>query len=117
MDTGPSFGLWLKKRRRALDLTQNALAQRVGCSPATIRKIEADQRRPSRQIAELLAEVLEIAPADRATFTKVARGERRTDRLPADAPVAAPSPPRSTQLSGVSSRSRRGGWIGSCFQS
>ncbi len=98
MDIGPSFGLWLKKRRRALDLTQAALAQRVGCSPATIRKIEADERRPSREIAELLANVLEIAPADRATFAKVARGERRTDRLPADVPVGASSPTRPPHL-------------------
>ncbi|MGH8631367.1 MAG: ATP-binding protein, partial [Burkholderiales bacterium] len=51
------------------------------CSVATIRKIEADERRPSRQIAELLAEVLEIAPDERDIFMKVARGERRVDRL------------------------------------
>lgn len=98
MDTGPSFGLWLKKRRRALDLTQDTLARRVGCSPATIRKIEADERRPSRQVAELLADVLEIAPADRATFVRVSRGERRTDWLPAVAPLDAPSPTRATHL-------------------
>ena len=81
MDVGASFGAWLRQRRRALDLTQDALAQRVGCSVATIRKIEADERRPSRQIAELLAEVLEIAPDERDTFMKVSRGERRVDRL------------------------------------
>ena len=33
-----SFGEWLKQRRKALDLTQNELAERVGCSLATIRK-------------------------------------------------------------------------------
>jgi len=27
-----SLGLWIKRRRKALDLTQAALAQRVGCS-------------------------------------------------------------------------------------
>src|SRR3990170_5878755 len=81
MNVEASFGAWLQRRRKALDLTQEALAQRVRCSVATIRKIEADERRPSRQIAELLAEVLEIAPDDRDTFMKVARGERRVDRL------------------------------------
>ncbi len=81
MDVGASFGAWLRLRRKTLDLTQDALAQRVGCSVATIRKIEADERRPSRQIAELLAEVLEIAPNERNTFMKVARGEQRVDRL------------------------------------
>ncbi len=46
-----------------------------------LRKIEADERRPSRQIAERLAECLKIAPDERATFLQVARGERRVDRL------------------------------------
>ena len=46
-----SFGNWVKHRRKALDLTQLELAQRVGCSLATIVKIESDERRPSRQDA------------------------------------------------------------------
>lgn len=44
-----------------------------------LRKIEDDERRPSAQIAELIANCLEIE--DRDTFTKVARGEWTTDRL------------------------------------
>ena len=47
-----SFGHWLQRRRKALDLTQEELARRVGCAAETLRKIEADARRPSRQIAE-----------------------------------------------------------------
>ncbi len=103
MDSEVPFGLWLKRRRRALDLTQDALAQRVGCSLATIQKIEADERRPSRQIADLLARALELPPADHETFLRVARGERRADRLPSALPSAgqlpglAP-PPRPTNL-------------------
>jgi transcriptional regulator with XRE-family HTH domain len=62
-----SFGHCLERRRRALDLTQEALAQRVGCAAETLRKIEADARRPSRQIAERLAEVLELPAAERTT--------------------------------------------------
>jgi transcriptional regulator with XRE-family HTH domain len=58
MEPFTSFGLWLKERRRLLDLTQTDLANGVGCSVVTIRKIEADERRPSRQIAELLADCL-----------------------------------------------------------
>src|SRR5688572_2249265 len=77
-----SFGVWLKERRKLLDLTQTDLANRVGCSVMTIRKIEADERRPSRQIAELLAGCLEIAPEDHHTFIKVARAELRVERLP-----------------------------------
>jgi predicted ATPase/DNA-binding XRE family transcriptional regulator len=98
-----SFGEWLRRRRRALDLTQEALAARVGCSVATIRKIETDDRRPSRQIAEILAEVLAIAPDERPLFLQVARGERRTERLasaplPTDRPGVRPTPAPPSRL-------------------
>src|SRR5512135_2553797 len=86
MEVGASFGAWLKRRRKALDLTQEALAGKVGCSIATIQKVEADERRPSRQIAELLAQHLAIPAAERVTFLRVARGELRVDRL-AEAPL------------------------------
>ncbi len=76
-----SLGLWIKRRRKALDLTQNELAQRVGCSLETIRKIEGDARRPSREIATLLADTLELAADERSSFIKVARAEMGADRL------------------------------------
>src|SRR6266436_5254470 len=63
-----SFGYWVRRRRKALDLTGAELAQQVGCAGVTIRKIETDARRPSRQIAERLAECLQIPPEDRAAF-------------------------------------------------
>jgi len=75
MDGFVSFGYWVRRRRKVLDLTQAILAQRVGCSLVTIRKIERDERRPSRQIAELLADQLLIPEADRAQFIRMARGE------------------------------------------
>lgn len=81
MEVETSFGRWLQRRRKALDLTQEELAQRVGCAAETIRKIEADVRRPSRQIAERLAESLEIPESDRAAFVKAARAELAADRL------------------------------------
>lgn len=81
MDVGASFGLWMKQRRKTLDLTQRALADLAGCSPATIEKIEADERRPSLQLAGLLADALEVPEAERADFLKVARGGRSVDRL------------------------------------
>ncbi len=82
-----SFGTWIKYRRKALDLTQQELAQRVGCSISLIFKIESDERRPSRQIAELLAEHLEIPPDQRALFLKVARQEKAFDALDAGPPL------------------------------
>ena len=49
---------------------------------ATVRKIEGDERRPSVQLAERLADVLAIAPHDRAAFMQSARAARAADRLP-----------------------------------
>lgn len=69
-------------------MTQADLARCVGCSVATIRKIESDARRPSRQIAALLAECLHIPPAERPAFVKTARGDASTAQLQ---PPTAPS--------------------------
>jgi predicted ATPase/class 3 adenylate cyclase len=76
-----SLGLWIKRRRKALDLTQDELAQRVGCSLNLIQKIEADARRPSREIAALLADTLELAADEQAPFIQAARVELGADRL------------------------------------
>jgi transcriptional regulator with XRE-family HTH domain len=81
MEHTPSFGYWLRRRRKALDLTQAALAQQVGCAAVTIRRIEADARRPSRQMAERLAECLLIAPTERSVFVEAARARLAVDRL------------------------------------
>ena len=77
-----SFGLWIKRRRKALDLTQDALAALVGCSKDLIVKIEGDARRPSREIAALLATQLQLAPEERDDFIRCARAELAPDRLP-----------------------------------
>ncbi|NTU82775.1 MAG: helix-turn-helix domain-containing protein [Chloroflexales bacterium] len=90
MEPPDSFGLWLKRRRKTLDLTREELAARVGCAVITIRKIEADERRPSLQIAERLAEQLAIPAAERAAFLEAARAERAVHRL---APPPSPPPP------------------------
>jgi tetratricopeptide (TPR) repeat protein/transcriptional regulator with XRE-family HTH domain len=80
-----SFGYWLRRRRKALDLTQGALGEKVSCSSFTIRKIEADERKPSRQLAERLAAALTIPEEERRAFLEVARGVRATSRMALDA--------------------------------
>jgi non-specific serine/threonine protein kinase len=70
-----SFGGWLRRRRRALDMTQADLGRRVGVAAATIRKIEADERRPSTQVAGRLADALALPPDARGLFVDAARGE------------------------------------------
>jgi predicted ATPase len=57
----------------------------VGCSAITLRKLEAEERRPSKQIAERLADVLNVAPDDRPAFLRFARGD----------PFAAPATPKT----------------------
>lgn len=74
-----SCGEWVRRARKALDLTQAALAQQVGCATVTISKIERDERRPSLQMAELLAEHLAIPDAERDNFIRLARGKFVSD--------------------------------------
>ena len=81
MEHDPSFGRWLTRRRQFLRLQRGELAARVGCAVVTLRKIEADERRPSRQIAERLAEQLAIPLHERDSFIRVARGELPVDCL------------------------------------
>jgi predicted ATPase/DNA-binding XRE family transcriptional regulator len=76
MPTGPlTLGEWMKRRRRALDLTQEKLARQVPCSVVTIQKIEGGGRRPSREFARRLAECLDIPPEQHAEWISFARAE------------------------------------------
>ncbi|NJN53374.1 MAG: helix-turn-helix domain-containing protein [Anaerolineae bacterium] len=81
MDTTYSFGYWVKRRRKALDLTQQAVADCVGCATVTIKKIEADARRPSPITAARLAHCLAIAADERERFLAMASGEQPSDSL------------------------------------
>jgi predicted ATPase/transcriptional regulator with XRE-family HTH domain len=89
MEAEVSFGAWVIQQRKALDLTREQLAQRVGCSVSGLRKIESDERRPSQQMAELLADCLQVPPDQRPTFVKAARGVECVERLGAPLPVSA----------------------------
>ena len=72
-----SFGKWLRRRRRELDLTQEELARQVGCAPITVRKIEGDEMRPSKQLAESLSGPLGILAKQREDFIHFARAETK----------------------------------------
>src|SRR3712207_6288675 len=82
MHENVAFGRWLKQRRRSLDLTQDELAARVGCAPGTVRKLEAGGRRPSKAVAQGLADSLQLVGAERVEFLQLARA----------APVDVPPP-------------------------
>ena len=70
-----SFGEWLKRRRKAEGWTQEQLAQQLNCSTITLRKIESEERRPSAQIVERLAEIFKIPSNEQTTFLHFARGD------------------------------------------
>jgi len=78
LSTDLSFGEWLKRKRKALDLTREELAERAGYSAATIRKIEDEERRPSEQIAAQLADIFNIPPHERTDFLRFARGDSKS---------------------------------------
>jgi predicted ATPase/DNA-binding XRE family transcriptional regulator/Tfp pilus assembly protein PilF len=71
-----TFGTWLRQRRKSLDLTQSDLAARVSCSLEAIKKIETQQRRPSKQLAELLIRELKRDGDKHDDLMSLARGVR-----------------------------------------
>ena len=107
-----TFGGWLKRRRMGLGLTQKELARRVGYAAVTLRKMEADELRPSWQMARKLAEVLELTPEEQVQFVRFARDEAHWDDIarpvratppihPAHPPQEpAPYPPQFTSFIG-----------------
>jgi predicted ATPase/DNA-binding XRE family transcriptional regulator len=70
-----SFGEWLKRQRNAKGLIREQLAQQIGCAVITLRKIEAEERRPSPQIVERLADIFDIPQNERTAFLRFARGD------------------------------------------
>jgi len=76
-----SFGAWMAQRRKTLDITQRELAAQINCALATSKKIELDERRPSRDLAEALADALHIPADSQHSFVECARGLRLVDAL------------------------------------
>lgn len=83
-----TFGHWLRLKRKAHDLTREGLANRVGCSAETIRKLETEERRPSAQIADLLANEFHVPAEERGAFLRFARGNPQFQ--PGEAPEEVP---------------------------
>jgi predicted ATPase/DNA-binding XRE family transcriptional regulator len=82
LNDAETFGHWLRQRRRALDLTQVDLARQIDVAPVTIRKLEGDELRPSKHLAEMLADHLGVAPQDREAFLLFARSGRQPEESP-----------------------------------
>jgi TolB-like protein/transcriptional regulator with XRE-family HTH domain/Tfp pilus assembly protein PilF len=95
-----TFGVWLRRRRMALGLTHAELAERAHCSVSALRKIEADERRPSHRLAERLVDGLQVPAAQRPHLIDVARGALAAGRL-AMLPASLLSPPLPTATATV----------------
>ncbi|HUS13449.1 MAG TPA: LuxR C-terminal-related transcriptional regulator [Chloroflexia bacterium] len=102
-----TFGYALRRQRKALDLTQAALATRVGCALTTIKKIETGARQPSHQLMERLADALALSGEERRQWfagadagassgfpaAAAAPGTHPGRSLTAPPPAAPPAPP------------------------
>jgi len=89
------FGEWIRKRRRLEDLTQQALADEVGCARVTLRRIESGVLRPSKELARVFLDRFGIPNDEQEQWIRFARGlapmpgditsssvSRRTSNLP-----------------------------------
>jgi predicted ATPase/DNA-binding XRE family transcriptional regulator len=90
MSTELNFGTWLKQRRSELGLTQDEFAGQLGFSPAMLRKLESGDRRPSGQIASLLAAYFRLPVDEREAFIAFARGSPHS---PVTGETASSAPP------------------------
>jgi transcriptional regulator with XRE-family HTH domain len=95
MSTETPFASWLKQRRKALGLTQQELAERIECSLALLVKLEAGGRRPSGQIALLLAETLGVPADEQQAFLEFARAGGRAESGVPGAGAGSPAPWRA----------------------
>ncbi|MCU0493136.1 MAG: tetratricopeptide repeat protein [Chloroflexaceae bacterium] len=103
MPTDTDFGSTLRRLRRLRDLTQESLAELVGCSDQTIRAIESGRRRASRAMLERMAQVLELPAEERDGFVRLGRSSPAVEINQAEPavadfpPPAAPRPTAATQ--------------------
>jgi non-specific serine/threonine protein kinase len=81
MASPTAFGLWLKQQRQDRKLPRKELAAAIDCSEVVIVKIEGGTRRPSRQIAELLAAYFGVPAAEWPAFETFARADLPAYRL------------------------------------
>lgn len=92
ISTGISFGEWLRQRRHILDLTQQELADQVGCARITLRRIESGSLKPSRELALILLDKLGTPPAQQEQWLRFARGLGEFPEISAGASSSVKSP-------------------------
>jgi predicted ATPase/transcriptional regulator with XRE-family HTH domain len=94
MTTAPtaSFGDLLRRYRVAAGLSQEALAERARLSPRAISDLERGLRRaPYQETVRLLADALDLPPADRTTLEATVNRRRGARAAPSASPAHQPS--------------------------
>lgn len=91
-----SFGPWLRQLRLGRDLTQEGLAELIGCATETLRAFERGRRRPSAALALRMAAILQLTGDEGERFVHAARA--RQVLLPPAAPQRPPTPPAAHEL-------------------
>jgi len=88
-----SFGELLRQRRLAGGLTQEGLAERAGVSAKAISDLERDpDRTPRLDTVGLLADALDLSPAERASLLAAARPPASGSAAAGPAGPAGPAP-------------------------
>jgi predicted ATPase/DNA-binding XRE family transcriptional regulator len=100
-----SFGELLRRFRIAASLTQEALARRCKISPATIAAIERGRRKaPRLSTVKVIAEALELSPADVEMLAKAATGRGAAPVAGSAVPSGPVAPSGSAAPSGLAGR-------------
>src|SRR5260370_33307389 len=76
-----SLGETIRKAREGHQLTQSALAQRVGVTPGFITKLEKDEALPGSELLLALAGVLDLTSEELLKLAESARRERSGRRI------------------------------------
>jgi len=99
---GGAFGPYLRALRRSARLSQDGLAQRAGISQRTVSDLERGiWKTPRADTAALLADGLELSPAQRIEFFAVIERERTGEQgAPTPVPGLAPLPVPASRLLG-----------------
>lgn len=93
----PAFGALLRRYRVAAGLTQEELAERAHVSARTISDLERGARSiPRKDTRELLADGLDLSPADRGRLEAVAHAARASGVSASEAPVEGSQQTRSS---------------------
>jgi transcriptional regulator with XRE-family HTH domain len=101
-----SLGETIRKAREGHQLTQSALAQRVGVTPGFITKLEKGEALPGSELVLALAGVLDLGSGELLHLAESARSERSGRRIRTRGAairqvlgVGGPRPPGSAQVS------------------